>query len=150
LTPEQSDRLVRVARVLAAAEETFGNREKAGTWLRRPTTALAGERPLELLDTANLSQAPRPGCRLVAVAFVAPCPVGHDFDGQRSLMAKIVDMTSEALYRVARTAQGKSQPAALTQIIVGVQLHGGQRRIHAAHPGQGNATSARFLLSSLA
>jgi len=51
LTPEQSDRLVRVARVLAAAEETFGNREKAGTWLRRPTTALDGERPLQLLDT---------------------------------------------------------------------------------------------------
>lgn len=51
LTPEQSDRLVRVARVLAAAEETFGNREKASTWLRRPTTALAGESPLELLDT---------------------------------------------------------------------------------------------------
>jgi putative toxin-antitoxin system antitoxin component (TIGR02293 family) len=51
LTPEQSDRLVRVARVLAAAEETFGNREKAGRWLRRPTTVLAGESPLELLDT---------------------------------------------------------------------------------------------------
>jgi putative toxin-antitoxin system antitoxin component (TIGR02293 family) len=51
LTPEQSDRLVRVARVIAAAEETFGSREKAGTWLRRPTRALAGERPLDLLDT---------------------------------------------------------------------------------------------------
>ena len=51
LTPEQSDRLVRVARVIAAAEETFGNREKAATWLRRPTTALAGESPLDLLDT---------------------------------------------------------------------------------------------------
>jgi putative toxin-antitoxin system antitoxin component (TIGR02293 family) len=51
LTPEQSGRLVRVARVIAAAEETFGSREKAGTWLRRPTTALAGESPLDLLDT---------------------------------------------------------------------------------------------------
>jgi putative toxin-antitoxin system antitoxin component (TIGR02293 family) len=51
LTPEQSDRLVRVARVLAAAEETFGDRAKAGTWLRRPTSGLAGERPLDLLDT---------------------------------------------------------------------------------------------------
>jgi putative toxin-antitoxin system antitoxin component (TIGR02293 family) len=51
LTPEQSDRLVRVARVIAAAEETFGSREKAGTWLRRPTTALAEESPLDLLDT---------------------------------------------------------------------------------------------------
>lgn len=51
LTPEQSDRLVRVARVLAAAEETFGSQEKAGLWLRRPTTALAGEAPLHRLDT---------------------------------------------------------------------------------------------------
>jgi len=51
LTPEQSGRLVRVARVIAAAEETFGGREKAGTWLRRPTSALAGESPLEWLDT---------------------------------------------------------------------------------------------------
>lgn len=51
LTPEQSDRLVRVARVLAAAEETFGSREKAGAWLCRPTVALGGERPLHLLDT---------------------------------------------------------------------------------------------------
>ena len=51
LTPEQSDRLVRVARVIASAEETFGSRDKACTWLRRPTTALAGESPLNLLDT---------------------------------------------------------------------------------------------------
>jgi putative toxin-antitoxin system antitoxin component (TIGR02293 family) len=51
LTPEQSDRLIRVARVLAAAEEAFGSQEKAGAWLRRPTTALGGERPLQLLDT---------------------------------------------------------------------------------------------------
>ena len=51
LTPEQSDRLIRVARVLAAAEATFGGQQKAGTWLRRPTSALRGERPLHLLDT---------------------------------------------------------------------------------------------------
>ena len=51
LTPEQSDRLVRVARLIAVAEETFGNQDKANVWLRRPTTALGGERPLDLLDT---------------------------------------------------------------------------------------------------
>lgn len=51
LTAEQSDRLVRVARMLAMAEETFGNKDKAAAWLRRPTTALGGERPLSLLDT---------------------------------------------------------------------------------------------------
>ncbi len=51
LTAEQSDRLLRVARVLAAAEETLGHRDKAAAWLRRPTQALAGECPLDLLDT---------------------------------------------------------------------------------------------------
>lgn len=51
LTPEQSDRLVRVARLIAAAEETFGSPDKANRWLRRETTALDGERPLDLLDT---------------------------------------------------------------------------------------------------
>src|SRR5690242_4280329 len=34
LTPEQSDRLVRVVRVIAAAEETFGSQERAARWLR--------------------------------------------------------------------------------------------------------------------
>lgn len=51
LTPEQSDRLVRVARVLADAEDTFGSQGKAAIWLRRSTVALGGEAPLELLDT---------------------------------------------------------------------------------------------------
>jgi putative toxin-antitoxin system antitoxin component (TIGR02293 family) len=51
LTPEQSDRLVRVARVIAAAEATFGAREKAAMWLRRTTARLAGEAPLDRLDT---------------------------------------------------------------------------------------------------
>ena len=51
LTPEQSDRLVRVARLIAVAEETFGSQEKANIWLRRPTSALDGEQPLDLLDT---------------------------------------------------------------------------------------------------
>lgn len=50
LTPEQSDRLMRVARVMALAEETFGP-ERSRIWLRRPTSALDGEAPLDLLDT---------------------------------------------------------------------------------------------------
>jgi putative toxin-antitoxin system antitoxin component (TIGR02293 family) len=53
LTAEQSDRLARVVRVVAAAEETFGSQEKAGLWLRRPTAALDGEAPLSLLDTSE-------------------------------------------------------------------------------------------------
>ncbi|MBB4268009.1 type II RES/Xre toxin-antitoxin system antitoxin [Roseospira visakhapatnamensis] len=51
LTAEQSDRLIRVARVMALAEDTFADRSKAHAWLRRPTTTLGGERPLDLLDT---------------------------------------------------------------------------------------------------
>lgn len=56
LTPEQSDRLVRVVRVIAAAEETFGSQERAARWLRRPTAALGGEPPLALLDTTEGSR----------------------------------------------------------------------------------------------
>ena len=51
LTAEQSDRLFRVARVLALAEETFGNKEKSALWLRRKTDIFSGESPLDLLDT---------------------------------------------------------------------------------------------------
>ena len=40
-----------MARLIAVAEETFGSQEKANIWLRRPTTALGGEAPLDLLDT---------------------------------------------------------------------------------------------------
>lgn len=53
LTAEQSDRLLRAARVIAEAEETFGSTEKAAKWLRRPTTALSGEKPIALLDTSE-------------------------------------------------------------------------------------------------
>jgi len=57
LTAEQGDRLRRVARIIALAEDTFGSKEKAGIWLRRPTTALAGEAPLALLDTEEGAKA---------------------------------------------------------------------------------------------
>jgi putative toxin-antitoxin system antitoxin component (TIGR02293 family) len=53
LTAEQSDRLFRAARVIADAEETFGSKDKAATWLRRPTTALGGDKPIALLDTTE-------------------------------------------------------------------------------------------------
>ena len=51
LSPEQSDRLLRIVRVIGEAERVFSNTDKARQWLRRPTAALAGEAPLELLDT---------------------------------------------------------------------------------------------------
>jgi putative toxin-antitoxin system antitoxin component (TIGR02293 family) len=51
LTAEQSDRLVRILRVIEQAEQAFGDVQKARIWLRRPTTALADHAPLDLLDT---------------------------------------------------------------------------------------------------
>lgn len=50
-TREESDRVMRIARILAEADEVFGSPEKAGRWLRRETKALGGEKPLDLLDT---------------------------------------------------------------------------------------------------
>jgi putative toxin-antitoxin system antitoxin component (TIGR02293 family) len=51
LTPDQSDRLSRVLRIIDEADETFGDRAKAHAWLRRPHQLLDGEAPLDRLDT---------------------------------------------------------------------------------------------------
>ena len=51
LTPAESDRTVRMARVYASAVEMIGDREKAIAWLGTPNRALGGDRPLDLLDT---------------------------------------------------------------------------------------------------
>jgi len=51
LTAEESDRMVRLARVLALAKETLGTMDKAGRWLQTPNRALEGERPFDRLDT---------------------------------------------------------------------------------------------------
>lgn len=53
LTADQSDRLIRVAKVIALAEETFGSPDKAKTWLRRETGPLGGVSPMSLLDTTE-------------------------------------------------------------------------------------------------
>lgn len=50
LTADQSDRLTRVVRVAARAEEAIGNVEKARRWLRKPNRALHGRTPLDLLE----------------------------------------------------------------------------------------------------
>jgi len=51
LTHEESDRAVRLARVISLAEEVFGEDAKAGRWLRKPKVRLSGRAPLELLRT---------------------------------------------------------------------------------------------------
>jgi putative toxin-antitoxin system antitoxin component (TIGR02293 family) len=51
LTPAESDRTVRMARVYANAVEMLGDRNTAIEWLNTPNRALGGERPLDRLDT---------------------------------------------------------------------------------------------------
>lgn len=51
LRPEESDRLVRLGRIAALAEETLRDREKATKWLHKPNRALGNDVPLRRLDT---------------------------------------------------------------------------------------------------
>jgi putative toxin-antitoxin system antitoxin component (TIGR02293 family) len=52
LTPEESDRLMRAARLFAKALELFeGDHVAARKWLSTPQTALGGVRPLEVSKT---------------------------------------------------------------------------------------------------
>lgn len=50
-SPAQSDRAVRFFRILQRAKDTFGAKETALQWLKRPTKPLNGNAPLDLLDT---------------------------------------------------------------------------------------------------
>jgi putative toxin-antitoxin system antitoxin component (TIGR02293 family) len=51
LQADESDRLLRLARVSAQAAETLGGEEKAAQWLRRPNRALGHQAPLDLIDS---------------------------------------------------------------------------------------------------
>ena len=51
LTIEESDRAVRLLRIQTVAEDTFGSKEKANVWLRRPLSELNGETPLDIAQT---------------------------------------------------------------------------------------------------
>ncbi len=51
LSPAESDRLTRVIRIIARADEALGDRVRAHGWLRDPNRALGGEQPLDLLDS---------------------------------------------------------------------------------------------------
>ncbi|GAC1421301.1 MAG: DUF2384 domain-containing protein [Candidatus Velthaea sp.] len=51
LTPAESDRAVRVARILATAAHLLGDEATAVGWLHDPNRALGGARPLDQLDT---------------------------------------------------------------------------------------------------
>jgi len=58
LTVEESDRLVRMARVQALAEDVFGDPDRANRWLREPLGELNSTAPLDWARTET-------GARLV-------------------------------------------------------------------------------------
>ena len=51
LTVEESDRLVRLTRIQALAEDVFGDAVKGNRWLRETLNILDGRSPLELAET---------------------------------------------------------------------------------------------------
>ncbi len=56
LSPEESDRAVRLARLTAMAERIFGDEEKAHRWMRKPSPMLEGATPLSLLRSESSAQ----------------------------------------------------------------------------------------------
>ena len=51
LSGEETDRLVRVARIGALAETVFGNHDKALLWLRSPDDRIGNRSPLSMIRT---------------------------------------------------------------------------------------------------
>jgi putative toxin-antitoxin system antitoxin component (TIGR02293 family) len=51
LTHDESDRALRMARVVALANEVLGAEDKASRWMIAPNRALGGRRPFDQLDT---------------------------------------------------------------------------------------------------
>jgi putative toxin-antitoxin system antitoxin component (TIGR02293 family) len=47
----ESDRLYRLARIVALAQQSLGNRQSAARWLKRSNRALGGAAPISTLDT---------------------------------------------------------------------------------------------------
>jgi putative toxin-antitoxin system antitoxin component (TIGR02293 family) len=51
LDPATSDRVVRLARILALSEKVLESHKHAVAWLREPTDAFGGRTPLEIVTT---------------------------------------------------------------------------------------------------
>jgi putative toxin-antitoxin system antitoxin component (TIGR02293 family) len=51
LTHDESDRTLRMARVVALANEVLGAEDKASRWMVAPNRALGGRKPFDQLDT---------------------------------------------------------------------------------------------------
>jgi len=70
LSPAASDRLSRIGRIYALAQEVLGDGQKAAQWLKRPSRALALEAPLKLLDTDAGAQQVERELRQIQHGFV--------------------------------------------------------------------------------
>jgi putative toxin-antitoxin system antitoxin component (TIGR02293 family) len=53
LSGEETDRVIRVARILSLADEVFRNHDKGLAWLRAPDERLDGRMPISLLRTES-------------------------------------------------------------------------------------------------
>jgi putative toxin-antitoxin system antitoxin component (TIGR02293 family) len=51
LTQDESDRTLRMAKVIALANEVLGAEDKASRWMVAPNRALGGQKPFDQLDT---------------------------------------------------------------------------------------------------
>lgn len=51
LTPEESGRWLRAAKICALAEEVFGEKEKASTWLHKPRKAFNNQNAIAIMQT---------------------------------------------------------------------------------------------------
>ena len=51
LSPDESDKVMRLSRLLEHATQVFGNVEKARTWLKFPQRGLGGAVPLDYAET---------------------------------------------------------------------------------------------------
>ena len=51
LTPDESDKALRAARVLSLAEQVFANKDKAFSWMRKAKKRFNGESPMEMLQS---------------------------------------------------------------------------------------------------
>ena len=51
LTPEETDKALRLARISTEADRVFGDPEKSSRWLRKPNSAFSGQSPLALLKS---------------------------------------------------------------------------------------------------
>ncbi len=56
LSPEESGRAVRLARIVQLSERVFGDPAKAHRWLRKPSPMLEGGAPVTLLKTETGAQ----------------------------------------------------------------------------------------------